>query len=143
MPKLVKLLMNGLYESIRKDITEEYKCKSEYCMGTEYDEIVLDYWRLPNRDYIVLLKQDVRLESETDLKNTMPACLATFILSNSKRNNNNFLLEIDGFKKNNVYYSDMDSLYKKRKSWDVIDKTKPLKKVDVEVKAIRKWWYFL
>ena len=42
--------MKSLYgENLRKDITEEYKCKSENWMSTENDERVLDYWRLANR----------------------------------------------------------------------------------------------
>ena len=45
---------------------------------------VLDYWRLPNRAYIVKLKQDEGLECETHLKYTMPADLGIFILGSSK-----------------------------------------------------------
>ena len=64
MQRLVKLLMNCLYgENIRKDFTEEYKCKSEYWMSIE-NERVLDYWRLPKREYMVKLKQDHGLECE-------------------------------------------------------------------------------
>ena len=33
---------------IRKDNNESYKCKSQNWMETEYNIIVLDYWRLPN-----------------------------------------------------------------------------------------------
>ena len=39
---------------------------------------VLDYWRLPNGEYIVKLKQVECLESETDLKNTKAAHLGSF-----------------------------------------------------------------
>ena len=43
MQKLVTLLMNTLYgENIRKSITAEKNCKSDYWMSTEYDEIVSD-----------------------------------------------------------------------------------------------------
>ena len=52
MQGLVKLIMNSLYEvHLRKDINEYY-CKSETWMQTEYDEKVLDYWKLPNGIYI-------------------------------------------------------------------------------------------
>ena len=51
--------MNSLYEfEIRRDINESYYCKSETWMKTEFDEIVLDYWKLPNRNYFVKMKKD-------------------------------------------------------------------------------------
>ena len=41
------LLMNSLYgEQIRKNIEENYQCKSELWMLTEYDDLVLDYQRI-------------------------------------------------------------------------------------------------
>ena len=46
---LVKLNMNSLYGvQIRKDIKESFYCKSETWMKTEFDENVLEYWRLSN-----------------------------------------------------------------------------------------------
>ena len=49
MQGLVKLIMNSLYGvQIRKDIDQSYKCKSQHWMQTEYDEYVVDYWKLPN-----------------------------------------------------------------------------------------------
>ena len=69
MQRLVKLIMNSLYGvQIRKDIDQSYKCKSQHWMETEYDENVLDYWRLPNGNYIVKLKKDDGLESDNDEK---------------------------------------------------------------------------
>ena len=51
---LVELIMNSLYGvQIRKDIDDFYTCKAERWMQTEYDDNVLDYWRLPNGVYIV------------------------------------------------------------------------------------------
>ena len=70
--------------SIRGDVTEEFKCKMECWMSTEYNERVLDYLRLTIRDYIVKKKQFDVLECESDLKNTMPDHL-DFILGNSER----------------------------------------------------------
>ena len=52
----------------------------------------------------------------------MPAVLGAFILSNRKRIMNNFIREINGFYNNNIYYTDCDSLYIKKKYWDVLDK---------------------
>ena len=58
MQGLVILIMNTLYGvQIRRDLDEFYNCKSQHWMETEYDEIVLDYWKLPNGNYIVKLKK--------------------------------------------------------------------------------------
>ena len=54
---LVKLIMNSLYGvQIRRDINESYYCKSGNWMKTEFDENVLDYWKLPNGNYVVRMK---------------------------------------------------------------------------------------
>ena len=112
MQKLVKLFLVSLYGvQIRKDIDQSYKCKSQHWMETEYDENVLDYWKLPNGNYIVKLKKDDGLEGDNDVKNTLPSHLGAFILSNSKRILNNFIREINGFYNNSIYYTDTDSLY--------------------------------
>ena len=123
MQGLVKLIMNSLYGvQIRKDIDQSYKCKSQYWMETEYDENVLDYWKLPNGNYIVKLKKDDGLEGDNDVKNTLPSHFGAFILSNSKRIMNNFIREINGFCNNSIYYGDTDSLYIEKKYWNVLDK---------------------
>ena len=112
MQGLVKLIMNSSYGvQIRKDINESYHCKSETWMKTEFDENVLDYWKLPNGNYIVKMKKDDGLDDDCDIKNTLPAVLGAFILSNSKRIMNNFIREINGFYNNSIYYGDTDSLY--------------------------------
>ena len=89
MQGLIKLIMNSLYGvQIRRDIDQCYKCKSQQSqqwMETEYDDNVLDYWRLPNGNYIVKLKKDDGLDGDNDVKNTLPSHLGAFILSNSKR----------------------------------------------------------
>ena len=52
MQDLVKLIMNILYGvQVPKDIDQFYKFKSEHWMQTEYDEIVLDYWKSQNGNY--------------------------------------------------------------------------------------------
>ena len=93
-------------------------------MQTEYDESVLDYWKLPNENYIVKMKKDDGSDDDCDIKNTLPAPLGAFILSNSKRIINNFIREINGFYNNNLFYSDTDSLYIEKKYWDVLDEAK-------------------
>ena len=90
--RIVNIIMNSLYGvQIRKDIDQSYKCKSQHWMETECDENVLDYWKLPNGNYIVKLKKDDGLEGDNDVKNTLPSHLGAFILSNSKRIMNNLL----------------------------------------------------
>ena len=65
MQLLVKLLMNSLYgENIRKDIEEKFAGKSEKWMQTEYDEIVKDYWKISNINYIVKMIDEKGLENE-------------------------------------------------------------------------------
>ena len=123
MQGLVKLNMNSLCGvQIRKDINESYYCRSENWMKTEFDENVLDYWKLPNGNYIVKMKRDDGLDDDCDIKNTLPAVLGAFILSNSKRIMNNFIREINGFYENNIYYTDCDSLYIEKKYWNILDK---------------------
>ena len=79
MQGLVELILNSLYgENVRRDIDQEYSIKSEYWMQTQYDENVLKYWKLPYREYIVKLKRDDESESDTHLKNSMPAHLVSF-----------------------------------------------------------------
>ena len=99
MQGLVNSIMNTLYGAqIRKYINESYCCKSEHWMQTEYDENVSDYWKLPDGNYIVKMKKDDGLDdNDCDVKNTLPAQLGAFILSNSKRIMNNFIREINGF----------------------------------------------
>ena len=116
MQGLVKLIMNSLYGvQIRKDINESYSCKSETWMKTEFDENVLDYWRLPNGNYIVKMKNDDGLDDDCDIKNTLPTVLGAFILVNSRRIMNKFIRELNGFYENNIYYTDTDSLYIEKK----------------------------
>ena len=47
--------------------------------------------------YIVKMKDDPGLEDEVNEINTMPLHFGAFVLSNSKRNTNNFIHAIDGF----------------------------------------------
>ena len=123
MQLLVKLLMNSCYgENIRKDIGEKFACKSEVWMMSEYDERVKDYWKISGFNYIVKMIDDAGLEDEVKKLNTMPLRLGAFVLSNSKRNMNNFIHATNGFYNNDVYYTDTDSLYIENKHWDKLDK---------------------
>ena len=58
MQGLVKLIMNSLYgDQIRRDINGFYYCKSETWMKTDFDENVLDYWKLLDGNYFVKIKK--------------------------------------------------------------------------------------
>ena len=123
MQRLVKLIINSLYGvQIRKDTNESYYCKSEIWMKTDFDENVLEYWKLPNGNYIVKMKKDDGSDDDCDIKNTLPAVLGAFILGNSRRIMNNFIREINGFYNNNIHYTDTDRLYIEKKYWDMLDK---------------------
>ena len=62
------------------------------------------------------------LEDEITKINTLPLHLSAFVLSNSKKILNNFILEISGCYTNVVYYTDTDSLYIENKDWENLDK---------------------
>ena len=94
-----------------KDIHQSYKCKSQHWIETEYDDNVLDYWKLPNGNSIAELKKHDGLDSDNDVKKTLPGQLGDFILSESKQIRNNFIREINGFYNNSIYHGDTDSLY--------------------------------
>ena len=66
---------------------------------------------------------DAGKEDELKKLKTMPLQLGAFVLSNSKRNMNNFVHAISGFYTNDVYYTDTDSLYIENKHWDELDET--------------------
>ena len=111
MQFLVKLLMNSSYgEQIRKDIEENFACKSEYWLQTEYDERVIDNWKKSHGNYIVKMIDDKGLEDEVKKLNTMPLHLDDFVLSNSKRILNIFIHAIDAFYTNDLFYEDTDSM---------------------------------
>ena len=123
MQGLFKLNMNSLYGvQIRRDINESFSCKSETWMKTEFEEHLLDFWKLPNGNCIVKMKRGDGLDDDCDIKNTSPAVLGAFILANRRRIMNEFIREINRFYSNNIYYTDTDSLYIEKKYWDVLDK---------------------
>ena len=95
---LVKIIMNSLCEvQIHRDIDESFYCKLETWMKTEFDENVLDYWRLPNGSHFVEMEKDDQLDKDCDTENTLTAVPGAYILSISKRNMNNFIREKNEF----------------------------------------------
>ena len=121
---LSKLLMNALNEiQNRKDINELYNCKSQQWIETEYDDNVLDYWKLANGNFTLKMKKDDGLDGDNDIKNTLPSRLGAFTLGNTKRIMNNFIGEKNGFYNNSLFYGDMNSTYIEKQYWDVLDKS--------------------
>ena len=109
---LVKLTINSLYGvQGQKDINEFYRNKSEHWMQTEYDDNVLDYWKLPNRNYVIKFKKDDGLDGENDVRSILLLHLGAFIFSKGQQNKNIFVREINGFYKNSMYYGNTDSIY--------------------------------
>ena len=66
---------------------------------------------------------DAGLEDEAKKLNNLPLHPGAFVLSNSKRNMNNFIHAINGYYTNDVYYTDTDSLYIENKHCDKSEKT--------------------
>ena len=66
-------------------------------MEQEYNENLLDYWKLANGNYIVKIKKDVGLEGDIDVKTALPSPLGAFVLKNSKCFMNDYKKEINGF----------------------------------------------
>ena len=119
----VNFFMHSIYGvQIRKDNSELYKCKSQNWIETEYKGKALDYWRLPNGNYVVIFEKPGGLDADNDEKNALPSHLGAFFLSNSERIMNNIIREINGFHMNSINYGDADSLYFEEKFWDVLVK---------------------
>ena len=94
MQGLVKFTMISLYGvQIRKDFNESYYCKSAKWMKTEFEENVLEFWKLPKRNYIVKIKKDDGLDDDCDIKNTVPALSEAFIITKSERIMSKFMRE--------------------------------------------------
>ena len=68
------------------------------------------------------LKRNDGKENDNNVKLILPNPLAAFVLKNTERFVNNFVRQINGFLKDNVCYSDTDSLYIEKNCWDVLDK---------------------
>ena len=79
-------------------------------MKTEYDENLLDSWKLTNGNCTVKIKTDDGLEIDNDVRNTIPSYLGSSILRNSKRIMIIFIRESKGSYNISIYYGDTDSL---------------------------------
>ena len=97
-------------ESNLENILKKSACKSEYCMMSEYDGRVKNYWKISQGNYIVIMVDDEGLEDKVEKKFTMPLHLGSFVLSNSKTIMNTFFQAIKGFYTNDLFYTDTDSL---------------------------------
>ena len=90
-------------------------------MQTEYDNNVLDHWKVPNVIYLVKFKKDDGLDFDSVVKNTINSHLGSLMLSVRIRIMNNFNKENNGFYNISMYYTDTDSLYIET-NWGVLDK---------------------
>ena len=123
MHLLVKLNMNSLYgEQIRKDIEENYHCKTENWIMTEYDERVLNYRKINYGNNMVKMEGDAGLEGEVKKGQHHAFSPGAFVLSNSKRSMNDFIHAIDGFNTIDLYYEGTDSMYFENKHWEKLEK---------------------
>ena len=112
MQLLVKLLLNSLCgEQMRKDIEENFACKSEYWMFSKYNERVKDCWKISHDICIVKMVDEKGLEDDLKKVNTMPLHLGVFVLSNSKSIMNSFIHANKEFYTSDDYFGDTDSLY--------------------------------
>ena len=115
---LIKIIMNYLHEvQNRNDFNAFYNCISEQWMQTEYDDTVLDNWKLPIGIYVVKYNEDVCLNGG------WPSHLGDFILGKSESYDEFFSAEINNFYNDSILYTDRDSLYIEKEFWDVLDKT--------------------
>ena len=74
MQGLAKLIMKSFYgEQTSKDLNESFYCKSEIWMKTEFDENVLDFWKIPNEKYTEKMKKENGKDDDCYIKNTLPA----------------------------------------------------------------------
>ena len=102
MQGLVKFSINVSYDiQVTKDFIELFKSDSGHWMQIEYDDNVLEYWKLPNRMFMIKNKKE-GLGGDNNVKNTLPSHLGVFILSNSKNIMNNFSREINDIYNNSI-----------------------------------------
>ena len=103
---LIKIIMNYLHEvQNRNDFNAFYNCISEQWMQTEYDDTVLDNWKLPIGIYVVKYNEDVCLNGD------WPSHLGDFILGKSESYDEFFSAEINNFYNDSILYTDRDSLF--------------------------------
>ena len=92
-------------------------------MATEYDDRVEENHKLENGGFIVEVKNDRGIDDdETSKSSKMPSNISAFILTNSKRIKNHFILLRDGIKHNSAYYNDTHSFHIQKNYWDSMKK---------------------
>ena len=65
MQLLLKLIMNSLYgEQVRKDIEQCFASKSEAWMMSEYDERVIDFWKIGYGKSFVKMIDEIGLKDD-------------------------------------------------------------------------------
>ena len=126
--ELIKLLMNSLYgKTVQRDIETEMHIWGERTLKDNYDDTILSRFEIGNKKWIVEKKKETNKIDVVNPKNKSPEVpihLGSFILSHSRRIMNNFLLEIDAYKKPIEYYKDTDSTYISKIYYNQLDKAK-------------------
>ena len=97
MEQLIRLNMNFLFgDTIRKKIDYQHELKTERLMETENDNKNEEYQKLKNGGFIVEIENDDGIDDdETSKINRRPSHSGAFILNNSKRIMNHFII-LDG-----------------------------------------------
>ena len=82
-------------------------------MKNEYDDSVIEWFPLMNGNIMVKIKDKEGVVDEGVSKkvSSQPCQLGSFILSHSKRLMNDVISALGGFKSNQIYYGDKDSVY--------------------------------
>ena len=114
LQKMCKQIMLAIYGAcIRKDIDIKLQTVSQHWMEREFDDLVKDWYPLDNGNFMVHIKDHEGVDDRGVSKkiNSQPFHFGAEILSHSKRIMNDVILTIDGFKNNNIYYGDTDSIY--------------------------------
>lgn len=112
---LVKLLLNALYgKMVQKDINTKTHLWNEETLKKNYTDDI-KYQKIYDDKYYI--EEDI---GDSLPKLLMPSHLGSFILSHSKRIMNDVILEIDGFRKPVIYYTDCDSIYIEEKYVEIL-----------------------
>ena len=112
---------------IRSEINECHNCVSAQWTTTEIDDQVKEWFPLKKGNIMVKLQDHGGVDDSGFSKKicSQPCQLGSFKISHSKRLMNDVILATDGFKNNEFYYGDTDSICNQKNDYDVL-KTKYL-----------------
>ena len=95
---------------------------SSHWMKTEYDDTVIEWFPLKNKNIMVKIADHEGVEDNCYIKkiNSQPFHLGAFISSQAKGLMNGLIFALDGFKNRKIYYSDTDSIYIHKNDYEVV-----------------------